>query len=65
MEPDAWLKDCGEYYEHIAVHVDDLLTASKDPQSVIDTLINDHLGRSEHRTMSVEEHRYLSMHIFL
>ena len=42
MEPDIWLKDCGTHYEHIAVYVDDLLIASKDPQSVIDTLINNH-----------------------
>ena len=24
MEPDVWLKGCGEYYECIAVHADDL-----------------------------------------
>ena len=42
MEPDIWLKDCGTHYEYIAVYVDDLLIASKEPQSVIDTLINNH-----------------------
>jgi hypothetical protein len=42
MEPGIWLKDYGEHYEHISIHVDDLLIASKYPQSVIDTLINNH-----------------------
>ena len=42
MEPDIWLKDCGTHYEYIAVYVDDLLIASKESQSVIDTLINYH-----------------------
>ena len=39
-DPDIWLKNCGEYYECIAVHVDDLLIGSKDPQRAIDILIN-------------------------
>ena len=42
MEPDIWLKDCGTHYEYIAVYVDDLLIASKEPQNVIDTLTNKH-----------------------
>ena len=42
MDPDVWLKDCGENYEHIAVYADDLLIASKDPQCVVDILTNTH-----------------------
>ena len=32
----------GEYYEYIAVYVDDLLIASKEPQGIIDELENTH-----------------------
>ena len=42
MEPDIWLKHCGEYHEHIDVCVDDLLIASKDTQGVVDSLTNKH-----------------------
>ena len=42
MDPDAWLKDCGENHECISVHVDDLPIASKDPQCAVDALINKH-----------------------
>ena len=42
MDPDIWLRDCKEHYECIAVHVDYLLIASKDPQGVVDTLTNNH-----------------------
>ena len=43
MEPDIWMRPCGEdYYEHIAVYVDDLLIASKDPKAIIDVLTNKH-----------------------
>jgi Reverse transcriptase (RNA-dependent DNA polymerase) len=37
-EPDIWLKDNGGIYEYIAVYVDDLAIAMKDPQSFITTL---------------------------
>jgi hypothetical protein len=39
-EPDIWLKDNGGTYEYIAVYVDDLAIAMKDPQSFITTLEN-------------------------
>ena len=42
IEPDTWLNDCGDHHEHITVHVDDLLIASKDPQSVVDALTKKH-----------------------
>ena len=42
MEPDTWLKDCGDNYECIAVYVDYLLIASKDPKGLVDVLINKH-----------------------
>ena len=38
MEPDIWMKDCGDHYEYIAVYVDDLLIASKDPKSIAKSL---------------------------
>ena len=37
-EQDIWMKDMGDHYEYIAVYVDDLLIASKNPQKVIDML---------------------------
>jgi len=37
-EKDIWMRDKGDHYEHIAVHVDDLLIASKDPDSIIKLL---------------------------
>ena len=41
MEPDIWMRPCGEdHYEYIAVYVDDLLIASKDPKAIIDVLTN-------------------------
>ena len=37
-EEDIWMRDAGDHYEYIAVYVDDLLIASKDPQSIIKSL---------------------------
>ena len=37
-EEDIWMKDCGDYYEYLAVYVDDIMIASKDPQAIIDQL---------------------------
>ena len=42
MEPYIWLRTCGDNYEYVAVHVDNLLIASKDSQSVLDALTNKH-----------------------
>ena len=42
IELDAWLKDCGYHYERIAVHADDSLMSSKDPQGAIDALTRNH-----------------------
>ena len=40
-EPDIWMRDAGDHYEYIAVYVDDLMIASKNPQAIIDSLTND------------------------
>jgi Reverse transcriptase (RNA-dependent DNA polymerase) len=37
-EEDIWMRDKGDHYEYLAVYVDDLLIASKDPQAIIDSL---------------------------
>ena len=42
IELDIWMKDCGGYYEHIVVYVDDVLIVSKDPKSVIKCLLEDY-----------------------
>ena len=42
MEQDIWLRDCGENYENISAHVDNLLIVSKDPQCAVDTLTKKH-----------------------
>lgn len=40
-EPDIWMRDKGDHYEYIAVYVDDLLIASRNPQEIIDGLEGD------------------------
>ena len=37
-EPDIWMRQNGDIYEYVAVYVDDLAFAVKDPQSFIQTL---------------------------
>jgi len=41
-ERDIWMRDCRDHYKYIAVYVDDLLIASKDPSSIIKTLSDEH-----------------------
>jgi len=36
---DIWVRNKGDHYEYIAVYVDDLMIASKDPDSIIKMLI--------------------------
>ena len=36
----VWMRDMGDHYEYIAVYVDDLLIASKNPKDIIDILKN-------------------------
>ena len=40
-EPDIWMQDKGDHYECIAACVDDLLIASRNAQSIIDSLTNE------------------------
>jgi hypothetical protein len=40
-EEDIWMRDMGDHYEYIAVYVDDLAIASKNPQGIIDALEGD------------------------
>ena len=40
-EEDIWMRDAGDHYEYVAVYVDDLLIASKNPQEIIDALTGD------------------------
>ena len=42
MEPDIWMRDCGSFYEYIAVYVDDLLIASRDSKSIVKSLEDVH-----------------------
>jgi hypothetical protein len=39
-EPDVWMRKNGELYEYVAVYVDDLAIAMKDPKTFTDTLTN-------------------------
>ena len=41
VEEDIWMRDAGDHYECIAVYVDDLLIASKNPQAIIDALTSE------------------------
>jgi len=36
---DVWMRDKGDHYEHIAAYVDDLMIASRDPDSIIKMLM--------------------------
>ena len=36
------MRNYGDFYKHIAVHADNLLIASKDPEKIINCLLNDH-----------------------
>jgi len=38
-EKDIWMHDKGDHYEHIAACVDDLMFASKDPETIVKTLM--------------------------
>jgi len=38
-EKDIWMRDKGDHYEYIAAYVDDLMIASKDPDSIIKILM--------------------------
>ena len=41
-EPDIWMQHVDDHYEYIAVYVNDLAIASKDPKAIIDMLTNVH-----------------------
>ena len=35
MDPDVWMRHCGDHYEYVATYVDDLAVVSKDPARII------------------------------
>jgi hypothetical protein len=39
---DIWMRDKGDHYEYVAVYVDDLLIASREPQTIITALETTH-----------------------
>jgi hypothetical protein len=41
-EPEIWMCRVDDHYKYIAIYVDDLAIASKDPQSIIDVLTKAH-----------------------
>jgi hypothetical protein len=41
-EPDIWMRKNGDIYEYIAVYVDDLAIAAKDPKAITDLLMEKH-----------------------
>jgi hypothetical protein len=41
-EPDIWMQRNGDQYEYVAIYVDDLAFAVKDPQAFVDTLKNNY-----------------------
>ena len=38
-EPDIWMRNAGDVYEYIAVYVDDLAIAARDPKKITDALV--------------------------
>ena len=59
IEPDIWMCPNGDKYEYIAVYVDDLAIAAKDPQEITHTLSNKHKFKLK-GTGTIEFH--LGMH---
>jgi hypothetical protein len=41
-EPDIWMREKNSMYEYIAVYVDDLAIAAKNPKEITDTLMKKH-----------------------
>jgi len=41
-EPNIWMRRIDDHYEYVAVYVDNLAIASKDPKSITDALMNRH-----------------------
>ena len=41
-EPDIWMREKNSLYEYIAVYVDDLAIAAKDPKEITDALTTKH-----------------------
>ncbi len=41
-EPDIWMRARGDHYEYIAVYVDDVIIASKDPKGICESLSVEH-----------------------
>ena len=41
-EADIWMRRCGDHWEYVAVYVDDLLIASKQPSAIIEALEKDY-----------------------
>jgi hypothetical protein len=41
-EPDVWMRDKGDHYEYVAVYVDDLAFAMRNPQELVDVLSKKH-----------------------
>ena len=37
-DPDVWMRKNGDFYDYVAVYVDDLVVAAKKAQTVLDTL---------------------------
>ena len=46
-EPDIWMRRSGDIYEYIAVYVDDLAVAARDPKEIVDKLCNQYKFRLE------------------
>jgi hypothetical protein len=74
-EEDIWIKNMGDHYVYIAVYVDDMMVASKNPKWVIEGLeavpfshngtrpVTYHLGcdycRDKHGTLCVGPKKYI------
>jgi Reverse transcriptase (RNA-dependent DNA polymerase) len=55
-EPDIWMRDKGDHYEHLACYVDDLLIGSRDPQAIVAQLESSPHSFKLKRTGPMEYH---------
>ena len=64
MELDVWMRESEYYYDYIAIHIDDLLIASKDLEDIINMLLKKHKFKLK-GTRSIKYHLGYNFYIMI
>jgi hypothetical protein len=56
VEEDIWMRDMGDHYEYLAVYVDDVMIASRNPKAITDALTSNPINFKLKGTGPVEFH---------